>query len=192
MKRKWKRASLIVALALLALGAGSQLLLSHLLHGTWLPRKVQEKLSDVLEAPVRVHRLGGSIWGSIRAEGLEIDSPQTDTGRFLEMDRALIDFSWWRLLRGDLGSVTLVQPRLTIARNPEGEWNLPPRFLKKDEGAASQGISLPEVGIQQGRVPSSFPARLSNWTIFVSPCGIYRPRKEFSAIAPTWKQESPR
>lgn len=148
MKKRWKTFARILLVsipaALLALYLCAQLLV----RSQWLLDQAEARIGSALGVKVRVGRLEAGLWGPLRAEQLGVEGALEDSEDFFAVPEAEIEYRWLDLLKGRLGRVTLVRPRLHLARDAQGRWNIPPNLLEESEKPAP----IPSVNIDLGQV----------------------------------------
>lgn len=145
MKKRWKR---LQRIALIGIPLGILFLyvaLQALLGSEWLHRQAEVQLGAKLGVPVRIGRLRAGLWGPIHVEGIQVAGflGQPD---FFDIGRVEIRYRYLELLRGRLGAVVLVRPRLHLEQDAQGQWNIPPSLLEESE----EPFVIPQLDIEQG------------------------------------------
>jgi hypothetical protein len=92
--------------------------------------RIQEELSERLNAPIRVKRVSVTPWAGLKLSGITI--PQTEPGvspDFLTAKtfRLRIRFSSLFAQRLVIKEISLINPDVVWAQNAEGKWRLPTR-----------------------------------------------------------------
>jgi uncharacterized protein involved in outer membrane biogenesis len=157
-QHRWRRIALVAFLILLAADYG----VSELLRHGWQHQAITQRLEAAFGRPVEVGNYSFSLIEGPRLEANSItvgEDPRFGNEYFLRADQLAVGVRWSGLLRGriELGTLSLVNPRLNLVKLPDGEWNLE-SWLPRPAGnlpstpIAGQGtVRLERIEVTDGR-----------------------------------------
>ena len=117
--------------------------------------RIQEELSERLDAPIRVKRVSVTPWTGLKLSGITIPQSQPDVpSDFLTAKtfRLRIRFSSLFAQRLVIKDVSLINPDVVWAQNAEGKWRLPSRPPPPANEVASN-VPAPEPVNEPASVP---------------------------------------